>query len=207
MGWSSWATSRATSKRTPRARVIVTTEGRDDDFKRGLDAGASAYLRKPFTPEALDRSSARPARQAGPGGGQYVSRAEAPGPQSRHQDRRQTGPQSPESLTASLLEALGATDRQERARAIAGAAEMVDPDLLIEAVADQADSRRRNAAMDALATGGARSVPALVRGLRHPDWRGGDVLGGRARPHREPGRHPAPGVPASITRTSTSFNR
>ena len=47
---------------------------------------------------------------------------------------------------------------------------MVDPDLLIEAVADQADSRRRNAAMDALATGGARSVPALIRGLRHPDW-------------------------------------
>jgi len=78
-------------------------------------------------------------------------------------------PQSPESLTASLLEALGASDRAERARAIAGAAEMVDPDLLVEAVADQADSRRRNAAMDALATGGARSVPALVRGLRHPD--------------------------------------
>jgi HEAT repeat protein len=46
---------------------------------------------------------------------------------------------------------------------------MVDPDLLVEAVADQADSRRRNAAMDALATGGARSVPALVRGLRHSD--------------------------------------
>jgi HEAT repeat protein len=68
-----------------------------------------------------------------------------------------------------LLEALGASDRAERARAIAGAAEMVDPDLLIEAVADQADARRRNAAMDALATGGARSVPALVRGLRHPD--------------------------------------
>jgi HEAT repeat protein len=77
--------------------------------------------------------------------------------------------QSPESLTASLLEALGASDRTERARAIAGAAEMVDPDLLVEAVADQADSRRRNAAMDALATGGARSVPALIRGLRHPD--------------------------------------
>jgi len=94
-----------------------------------------------------------------------VSQGEAPGPKSDD-----TSPQSPESLTASLLEALGATDRQERARAIAGAAEMVDPDLLIEAVADQADSRRRNAAMDALATGGARSVPALIRGLRHTDW-------------------------------------
>jgi HEAT repeat protein len=67
------------------------------------------------------------------------------------------------------MEALGASDRAERARAIAGAAEMVDPDLLIEAVADQDDARRRNAAMDALAKGGARSVPALIRGLRHPD--------------------------------------
>jgi HEAT repeat protein len=77
--------------------------------------------------------------------------------------------QNPETLTASLLQALGAVDRGERARAIAGAAEMVDPDLLVEAVADHVDSRRRNAAMDALAKGGARSVPALIRGLRHPD--------------------------------------
>jgi CheY-like chemotaxis protein len=38
---------------TPARVVIVTTEGRDDDYKRGLEAGASAYLRKPFTPEAL----------------------------------------------------------------------------------------------------------------------------------------------------------
>ena len=81
----------------------------------------------------------------------------------------QAAASDPESLTASLLAALGATDRAERARAIAGAAEMVDPDLLIEAVADQADSRRRNAAMDALARGGPRSVPALVRGLHHGD--------------------------------------
>ena len=42
------------NRRTPPARVIiVTTEGREDDHKRGLDAGASAYLKKPFTPEAL----------------------------------------------------------------------------------------------------------------------------------------------------------
>jgi len=93
-----------------------------------------------------------------------VNRGDAPAPKPED-----ATPRTPESLTASLLEALGASDRAERARAIAGAAEMVDPDLLIEAVADQADSRRRNAAMDALATGGARSVPALVRGLRHPD--------------------------------------
>src|SRR5262245_13771044 len=39
---------------TPPARVvIVTTEGREDDHRRGLQAGASAYLRKPFTPESL----------------------------------------------------------------------------------------------------------------------------------------------------------
>jgi two-component system chemotaxis response regulator CheY len=41
-------------RKTPPARVIiVTTEGREDDYKRGLDAGASAYLKKPFTPDAL----------------------------------------------------------------------------------------------------------------------------------------------------------
>jgi len=40
-------------RNTPARVIIVTTEGREDDFKRGLEAGASAYLRKPFTPEAL----------------------------------------------------------------------------------------------------------------------------------------------------------
>src|SRR4029079_12462385 len=128
-------------------------------------------------PGGPGRSSPGPARKAGPGGGRYVSRAESPALKSSEPtdtkpetQPESASPPSPESLSASLLEALGAHDRQERARAIAGAAEMVDPDLLIEAVADQADSRRRNAAMDALATGGARSVPALIRGLRHPDW-------------------------------------
>ena len=33
--------------------VIVSTEGRDEDVQRGLDAGARAYLRKPFNPGAL----------------------------------------------------------------------------------------------------------------------------------------------------------
>ena len=37
----------------PALVVIVTTEGSEDDYKRGLEAGASAYLKKPFTPEAL----------------------------------------------------------------------------------------------------------------------------------------------------------
>ena len=41
------------SRSAPARVIIVTTEGREDDYKRGLEAGASAYLRKPFTPEAL----------------------------------------------------------------------------------------------------------------------------------------------------------
>jgi two-component system chemotaxis response regulator CheY len=40
-------------KSTPARVIIVTTEGKEDDYKRGLQAGASAYLRKPFTPQAL----------------------------------------------------------------------------------------------------------------------------------------------------------
>jgi len=33
--------------------VIVSTEGREDDVQRGMDAGARAYLRKPFNPAEL----------------------------------------------------------------------------------------------------------------------------------------------------------
>jgi len=44
---------RGDRKSAPARVVIVTTEGREDDFKRGLEAGASAYLKKPFTPDAL----------------------------------------------------------------------------------------------------------------------------------------------------------
>jgi CheY-like chemotaxis protein len=40
-------------KTAPARVIIVTTEGREDDHKRGMQAGASAYLKKPFTPEAL----------------------------------------------------------------------------------------------------------------------------------------------------------
>ncbi len=76
---------------------------------------------------------------------------------------------APDSLAATVLAALGATDRAERARAITSASQVVDPDSLIDAVADHADSRKRNAAIEALALGGARSVPALIRALRHPD--------------------------------------
>lgn len=33
--------------------IIVSTEGSDEDVKRGLDLGASAYVKKPFEPEQL----------------------------------------------------------------------------------------------------------------------------------------------------------
>jgi two-component system chemotaxis response regulator CheY len=38
----------------PRAAVIiVSTEGKDDDLRRGLEAGADGYVRKPFKPTEL----------------------------------------------------------------------------------------------------------------------------------------------------------
>lgn len=33
--------------------IIISTDGRDKDRDRGMHLGASAYLVKPFTPEAL----------------------------------------------------------------------------------------------------------------------------------------------------------
>jgi two-component system chemotaxis response regulator CheY len=33
--------------------ILVSTEGRDEDILRGLEAGAKAYLRKPFKPNEL----------------------------------------------------------------------------------------------------------------------------------------------------------
>src|SRR5690242_18100141 len=44
---------RGDRSKPPTRVIIVTTEGREDDYKRGLEAGASAYLKKPFTPESL----------------------------------------------------------------------------------------------------------------------------------------------------------
>jgi CheY-like chemotaxis protein len=44
---------RGDQRTTPAQVIIVTTEGREDDYKRGLQAGASAYLKKPFTPKML----------------------------------------------------------------------------------------------------------------------------------------------------------
>ena len=48
--------------------VIITTEGTEDDTQRGLQAGASAYVRKPFRNEELlgviNRLSAGPGTPA-----------------------------------------------------------------------------------------------------------------------------------------------
>ena len=33
--------------------IIVSTEGSDEDVKRGLDLGAAAYVKKPFEPDDL----------------------------------------------------------------------------------------------------------------------------------------------------------
>ncbi len=35
--------------------VIISTEGKEDDVLRGLQAGAKAYLRKPFTQKELQQ--------------------------------------------------------------------------------------------------------------------------------------------------------
>lgn len=70
-----------------------------------------------------------------------------------------------DDITSALLRALGDGDRDSRARAIERSADDVDPELLVGQVADPTDAIRRNAAMDALARGGKKSVPALVRAL------------------------------------------
>ena len=45
--------------------VIISTEGRDEDTARGLEAGASAYIKKPFhSEEILAVISSLPARSA-----------------------------------------------------------------------------------------------------------------------------------------------
>jgi HEAT repeat protein len=67
-----------------------------------------------------------------------------------------------------VLLALSNLDRPERERAIEEAAETADPENLVGLIAVD-DAARRNAAIEALTKGGQRSVPALIRALRHPD--------------------------------------
>jgi two-component system chemotaxis response regulator CheY len=44
---------RGDREKPPARVIIVTTEDRENDYKHGLETGASAYLKKPFTPESL----------------------------------------------------------------------------------------------------------------------------------------------------------
>jgi two-component system chemotaxis response regulator CheY len=39
----------------PTRVIVVSTEGKEDDLARGMAAGASAYLTKPFRPEQLQQ--------------------------------------------------------------------------------------------------------------------------------------------------------
>jgi HEAT repeat protein len=73
------------------------------------------------------------------------------------------------TLDDALRAALGTDAREVRAAAIREASEQADPEALVALMGDHADSVSRNAAMDALTRGGARSLSALVRALRHPD--------------------------------------
>lgn len=74
-----------------------------------------------------------------------------------------------DDIATALLNALGDSDRDARTRSIERAADEVDPDELVGAIADPVNAVRRNAAMDALARGGRRSVPSLVRVLDSSD--------------------------------------
>ena len=74
-----------------------------------------------------------------------------------------------DDITAALLNALGEADRTARDHGISRAAAEVDPDELVGAIADPVNAVRRNAAMDALARGGPRSVPSLIRVLDSSD--------------------------------------
>ena len=48
--------------------VIISTEGRDEDVRRGLAAGACEYVRKPFQPQKLLAVVERlTAKSGGPG--------------------------------------------------------------------------------------------------------------------------------------------
>jgi HEAT repeat protein len=73
------------------------------------------------------------------------------------------------SLEEALYAALGDADRAPRRAAIQTAAQKADPDALVGLVGAHDDSIRRNAAIDALSRGGTRSLPALMRALRHAD--------------------------------------
>jgi two-component system, chemotaxis family, chemotaxis protein CheY len=56
---------RASGGDEQRSVIIVSTEGRDEDTARGLEAGATAYIKKPFhSEEILDIIAHLPQRSA-----------------------------------------------------------------------------------------------------------------------------------------------
>ena len=56
---------RAAGGRDGMSVIIISTEGRDDAAARGLEAGAAAYIKKPFhTEDILDVIARLPARSA-----------------------------------------------------------------------------------------------------------------------------------------------
>ena len=73
------------------------------------------------------------------------------------------------SIEEAVMHALRSSDARIRAGGIASASRSMDPEALVEAVADQSDAVRRNAAIEALTRAGPRSVPTLIRALRHRD--------------------------------------
>lgn len=73
-----------------------------------------------------------------------------------------------QSLNDAVLLALRDLDPAERELAIDAAATNVDPEGLVGLISAE-DALRRNAALEALARAGRRSVPALVRALADPD--------------------------------------
>ncbi len=73
------------------------------------------------------------------------------------------------SIASAVLGALGHEDREVRSWAVDAAAQSAHPDDLIAGLADPENAKRRNAALDALALGGVRSVPSLTRALRNDD--------------------------------------
>jgi two-component system, chemotaxis family, chemotaxis protein CheY len=56
---------RASGGESGRSVIIISTEGREEDTARGLEAGAAAYIKKPFhSEEILDVIARLPQRSA-----------------------------------------------------------------------------------------------------------------------------------------------
>src|SRR4051794_24977960 len=76
---------------------------------------------------------------------------------------------APSCLSGAILSALEQADRTLRGAAIAQAARTVDPDELVQVLGDEDNAIKRNAAIGALTQSTPRSMPALIRALKHKD--------------------------------------